>query len=278
MATYAIGDIQGCYDALQTLLEKIDFDPSCDTLWFTGDLVNRGPKSLETLRFVKRLGRAAITVLGNHDLHLLAVWQKRHCLSGSSDTLLPILRAADGEELIEWLCWRPLMYHAPELGYSLIHAGLPPQWSIGDALIHAHEVESILRGEQLIPFLENMYGDTPKRWQAELEGWGRIRYIVNCFSRLRFCKLNGKLDFKQKGPPGTQKKGYIPWFQVPGRRSADTRIIFGHWSTLGLYRANNVYGIDTGCLWGGTLTALRIDAGSDRITSLSCHASANILT
>jgi bis(5'-nucleosyl)-tetraphosphatase (symmetrical) len=270
MATYAIGDIQGCYDDLQHLLENIKFDPEQDYLWFAGDLVNRGPKSLEVLRFIKALGDRAITVLGNHDLHLLAVWQHTHRHFKSNDTLQSILNAEDGTELLEWLRHQPLMHYDKALNYSMVHAGLPPQWSIKKALKRAQEVESVLRGEQFRDFLENMYGNTPKRWKKSLEGWDRLRFIVNCFTRLRYCSPKGKLQLIDKGHPGSQEEGYVPWFMVPDRKSRDDKIVFGHWSTLGLYLGHGVRSIDTGCLWGGALTALKIDNDSEAIISVGC--------
>ncbi len=270
MATYAIGDIQGCYDQLQQLLDKIGFDPARDTLWFAGDLVNRGPQSLEVLRFVKSLGERAITVLGNHDLHLLAVWQDKHHHFKSNDTLLPVIRAADRDELLEWLRRRPLLHYDAGLDYLLVHAGLPPQWDTETAMRCAREVETTLRGEQFRDFLENMYGNKPKRWSEQLGGWDRLRFAVNCFTRLRFCTAEGELDFHHKGKPGGDDTEVLPWFKVPGRRNRGQRILFGHWSTLGLYADDNVRAIDTGCLWGGALTALRLD--DDSVTQLACPA------
>lgn len=270
MATYAIGDLQGCYDDLQRLLKKIDFDPQRDHLWFAGDLVNRGPKSLEVLRFVKGLGDHAVSVLGNHDLHLLAVWQHTHRHFKSNDTLQSILSAEDGTELLEWLRHQPLMHHDKKLGYAMIHAGLPPKWSLKKALKRAQEVESVLRGDHFRDFLENMYGNKPRRWKKSLEGWDRLRFIVNCFTRLRFCSPDGKLQLADKGSPGSQEEGYLPWFMVPNRKSRNQRIVFGHWSTLGLHLADGVRSIDTGCLWGGKLTALRLDDGSEEIIAIDC--------
>ncbi len=269
MATYAIGDIQGCYDELQRLLEKIDFDPAGDRLWLTGDLVNRGPRSLEVLRLVKGLGDRSITVLGNHDLHLLALWQHRHHHFKSNDTLADIFHAADGEELLEWLRFQPLIHHDPELGFAMVHAGLPPQWDLNQALSCAAEVEMTLRGGKFSEFLAHMYGNKPVRWSPQLSGWDRLRFIVNCFTRLRFCTADGELEFSHKGNPDGEESGkYLPWFRVPQRNSRNTPIIFGHWSTLGLYQADNVHAIDTGCLWGGTLSALQLENG--HVTSLPC--------
>jgi bis(5'-nucleosyl)-tetraphosphatase (symmetrical) len=270
MATYAIGDIQGCYDELQQLLEKLCFDPAADRLWLTGDLVNRGPRSLEVLRLVKGLGERAITVLGNHDLHLLALWQHHHRHFKSNDTLSAIFAAADGEELLHWLRLQPLMHHDPDLGFAMLHAGLPPQWDLTQALACAAEVEAVLRSDKFHEFLGHMYGNKPALWSESLSGWDRLRFIVNCFTRLRFCSPDGTLDFRHKGHPDEEQPSadHLPWFRLPQRRSRNTPILFGHWSTLGLYRADNVHAIDTGCLWGGTLTALRLEDGA--LTSLPC--------
>lgn len=261
MASYAIGDIQGCFDSLQRLLEEIHFDPAADTLWFTGDLVNRGPQSLETLRFVKGLGDRAVTVLGNHDLHLIAVHEGHDKFVSKGDTLKPVLEADDGAELIRWLRHQPLLHHDAQLGYTMVHAGLPPQWDLQQARDSAHEVEEVLRGGHYRDFIDHMYGNLPDLWSDSLTGRDRLRFIINCFTRLRYCTVNGKLALSAKGRPGTQPSGTLPWFQVPGRRSREHTIVFGHWSTLGLYRDDGVIAVDTGCLWGGGLTALRLEDG-----------------
>jgi bis(5'-nucleosyl)-tetraphosphatase (symmetrical) len=262
MATFAIGDLQGCLDDLKRLLDRIAFDPAEDQLWFTGDLVNRGPQSLESLRFVKQLGRRAVTVLGNHDLHLLAV-AAGTAPSRKSDTLDEVLSAPDRDELLDWLRQRPLLHHDQELGYTLLHAGLPPQWDLTLAKECATELETVLRGPGFIEFFRHMYGDRPDRWSADLAGMDRLRFIVNCFTRLRFVGPAGELDLKTKGAPGSQPAGYLPWYEVPGRKSAGLHLLFGHWSTVGeVQEAHNALGLDTGCVWGGRLTALRLD-GSD---------------
>lgn len=272
MAVYAIGDIQGCFDELQALLAQIGFDRQKDRLWFTGDLVNRGPKSLETLRFVKGLGERAVTVLGNHDLHLLAVafgYGKKL----AKDTLKPILQAEDGEALIHWLRHRPVLHHDPQLGYLMVHAGLPPQWDLATAKACAHELEQVLRGDDYLDFIANMYGNKPKRWKESLSGIDRLRFITNAFSRTRYCRADGALDFKAKGAPGDQPDGLIPWFEVPGRKSRDLRIVFGHWSTLGVGEKANTLALDGGCLWGGQLVAARIDTPTPQWHCLPCEAS-----
>jgi bis(5'-nucleosyl)-tetraphosphatase (symmetrical) len=267
MAIYAIGDVQGCFAELQRLLDKIRFDPAADRLWFTGDLVNRGPQSLETLRFIRSLGDRAVTVLGNHDLHLLAV---AHGVSRTKrkDTFGDVLMAPDRDILLEWLRRRPLLFR--EGAFYLIHAGLPPQWSIDDAERYALEVESCLQGDRFIELFRHMYGDQPDLWAETLSGWDRLRFITNCFTRIRYCDRDGRMDFKEKGAPGTQPPHLTPWFKVPGRRSAGSQIVFGHWSTLGFYADDDVFGIDTGCLWGGELTALRLDGEMQR-TCVSCR-------
>lgn len=258
MAVFAVGDVQGCYDELQRLLAQLRFDPQEDTLWFTGDLVNRGPKSLATLRFASSLGERAVCVLGNHDLHLLAVAQGA-APQRRSDTLEAVLAAPDREELLTWLRHRPLLHHDASLGYTLIHAGLPPQWDLPTAQGCAREVEEVLRGENHAEFFRRMYGDQPLVWSPALKGIERLRFIVNCFTRLRYVNAAGELDLASKGPPGSQRPGFLPWFEAPGRKSADLHIIFGHWSTLGEVWGHNVYPLDTGCVWGGRLCALRLD-------------------
>ena len=268
MAVYAIGDVQGCYDELQSLLELIRFDPARDRLWFAGDLVNRGPKSLETLRFVRGLGSGASCVLGNHDLHLIAVALDQP-LDKDDHTLDAILAAPDRDELIDWLRRQPLLHHDATLGFTMVHAGLPPQWDLPLAQRCAHEVETMLRGEQLEEFMAHLYGNKPARWSEKLSGWDRLRFIVNCFTRLRFCDAEGRIKLKHKGPPGSQPARLRPWFEMPGRASKDLKIIFGHWSTLGERSDPGIYPIDFGCLWGGQLTALRIDTTPQRF-NLRC--------
>ena len=264
MTTYAIGDLQGCYSELLDLLNVIDYDQKRDRLWFTGDLVNRGPESLEALRFVHRL-RGAVTVLGNHDLHLLAV-AGGHARARKKDTLAQILEADDRDDLLDWLRAQPLLHRDEKLGYTLIHAGLVPQWNIAQALALAREVEKVLRGGDAPAFFEHMYGDGPGCWSAQLRGWERLRFITNCFTRMRFCDAKGCLALEEKGPPSARPDRFSPWYEAPGRRSGRERIIFGHWSTVHLgtnfdFAAHRVYPLDTGCVWGGTLTAMRLDDG-----------------
>lgn len=267
MTTYAIGDIQGCYFELLELLEKIRFDPRRDQIWFTGDIVNRGPNSLETVRFIKALGDAAVTVLGNHDLHLLSV------AAGASkpkhkDTFGDILGAPDRDELLDWLRQRPLLHGNGE--FYLLHAGLPPQWDMETASRCAHEVEQVLRSEQFADFFAHMYGDMPAQWSEDLRDWERCRFITNCLTRIRYCDLEGRLDLKEKCQPGRQASTLFPWFKVPGRRSESAKIIFGHWSSLGFYAENGCWCLDTGCLWGGELSALPLAETAERI-SVPCQ-------
>jgi len=258
MAVYAIGDVQGCYDDLQRLLEKVEFDPAKDKLWFAGDLVNRGPKSLEVLRFVKGLDGQAKMVLGNHDLHLLALSEGNLKHKSKDHTLDPILKAKDRDELLHWLRHRPLMLHSKKYNVSLVHAGLPPQWDLQTARECARELERTLQGDGFPDYCQQMYGNEPGRWSDNLTGMARLRFITNSFTRLRYCDAEGGLALKEKGPPGSQADGIIPWFEVPGRKTRNDRILFGHWSTLGYRHEANIYALDTGCLWGGRLTALKL--------------------
>ncbi|MYB88515.1 MAG: symmetrical bis(5'-nucleosyl)-tetraphosphatase [Proteobacteria bacterium] len=271
MAIYAIGDVQGCFDELTALVEKIEFDPKSDELWFVGDLVNRGPKSLETLRWVKSLGGLATTVLGNHDLHLLAAHAKIKPTTESS-SLNAILDASDADELVDWLRQRPLIHFDSKLNIAMVHAGVVPQWSIENAIAHAHEVERVLRSGNYMDFLNNMYGDRPKQWDETLSGWERLRVITNSFTRLRYCDPQGVMSLAEKGPPGTQGPGVQPWYEVNSRKSKDTTIVFGHWSTLGYQDKNNVIATDTGCLWGGALTAVNISGTENRKYQIACEA------
>ena len=257
MATYAIGDVQGCYDSLQRLLERIAFDPTGDRLWFVGDLVNRGPDSLAVLRFVKSLGDRAVVVLGNHDLHLLARGEGQVSYA-KKDNLDDVLDAADRDELLAWLRHRPLIHHDPDKRFTMVHAGLPPQWDLALALACARELEAVLRGPDHRAFLMAMYGDEPAIWSPDLAGMDRLRFITNCLTRMRYCDPLGRLDLSAKGHPITQPANALPWFRIPWRASRGERIVFGHWSTLKWLAEDNVWSLDTGCLWGGHLTAIRI--------------------
>lgn len=264
MAIFAIGDVQGCYDELARLVDKLRFSPKRDELWFVGDLVNRGPRSLEVLRFVRKLGDSAKVVLGNHDLHLLAA----HEQPDRADKLLrPVLKAKDADELLEWLRRRPLIHYQPDLNTLMVHAGIHPEWDPLKAVKLAKKVEKELRGPDCEKFLSKMYGDSPVRWSNNLKGTTRLRFIVNCLTRMRFCHKDGKLDFDRKGPPGKHAKPLIPWFDVPDRASQSVRIVCGHWSAVGLLKRADLLMIDTGCVWGRKLTAARID-GPTKIVSV----------
>lgn len=260
MATYAIGDVQGCCDELERLLELIRFDPANDRLWFAGDLVNRGTRSRDTLRLVRSLGDRAVTVLGNHDLHLLAVALAPSEKVKSKDTIDDVLGASDRDELLDWLRHQPMLHFDPQLGRAMLHAGLPPQWDLELARSCARELETVLRDpERSRRMFAHMYGNRPDRWSDGLAGYDRLRFITNCFTRLRFCDVEGRIDLRYKGPVSQAPQGLVPWFRLPGRRSAGIPIVCGHWSALGYYDADNVLCIDTGCVWGGSLCAVRLD-------------------
>lgn len=256
MPTYVIGDLQGCHSSLLALLERINaVDPDA-ALWFTGDLVNRGPQSLATLRLVRALGKRAQTVLGNHDLHLLAI---AHGIRPNhhSDTLANILAAPDRDELLDWLRQQPLAHFAE--GHLLVHAGVLPQWNAPQTLALAHEVEAALRGPDWVDFLRGMYGNTPARWDDTLRGDERLRCVVNGLTRVRFCGADGSMDFHAKGELGSAPPGLLPWFELPQRQTEDVTVVFGHWSALGLMLRPNLIALDTGCVWGRQLTAVRLD-------------------
>lgn len=268
MATYAIGDIQGCYDSLRRLLDYISFDASRDCLWFVGDLVNRGPHSIEVLRFVRGLGDAAVVVLGNHDLHLV-MQAEGYGKASDEDTLAAVLGAPDCGELTAWLRACPL-FHA-EGEYAMVHAGLLPQWSVVKALSLSEEVRAALLGPSYRDFLEHMWGSEPSAWSDDLQGWDRLRVIVNAMTRMRFCRPDGAMELRAPGakaPPERGPAGCMPWFEFPQRASADRTIICGHWSALGFRRSANLLALDSGCLWGGQLTAVRLE--DRRVFQLSC--------
>ena len=266
MTRYAIGDLQGCVEELRTLLSRLKFSADRDRLWFVGDLVNRGPDSLAALRLVRDLGDNAVVVLGNHDLHLLAVAcgvQRRR----RSDTLDAVLAAPDRDALIEWLRLRPLAHL--EGNDLMVHAGVVPQWTAARTLALAAEVSSALRRDPRALF-EHMYGDEPERWDEQLAGAERLRFIINVLTRLRLCTADGRVDISVKGPPPPPPSPLRPWFEHPQRASRDVRVIFGHWSALGLVERPGVLGLDSGCVWGGSLTAANLD--SDRpLVSVHCR-------
>jgi bis(5'-nucleosyl)-tetraphosphatase (symmetrical) len=258
MALYAIGDLQGCATEFDALLKKIRFRPSRDRLWLVGDLVNRGPDSLAVLRRVIGLGRSVVSVLGNHDLHLLATVAGRRELS-PADTFHDVLEAPDADALVDWLRHRPLLHYDARARRVLVHAGIPPVWSVPEARTQAREIEALLRGPRWRAALRVMYGNEPSAWSRKLDREERRRYTINALTRMRYCDRRGKLDLSHSGPPGSQPKGLLPWFDVPKRRSANVHIVFGHWAALGLLRRDDVTALDTGCGWGNSLTAVRLD-------------------
>lgn len=259
MATYAIGDIQGCFKSLKALLKKIQFDPAKDTLWIAGDLINRGPKSLETLRYLYSMRDSVVAVLGNHDLHLLATALLEQSPS-KKDTIDDILSASDRDELLTWLRHCPLVHHDKNLGFTMSHAGIPPIWNIDQALKYSAEVEKVLRGDKHKKFLKNMYGNLPDVWSDDLTGNDRLRVITNYFTRMRFCTAKGRLDFKCKLGPKSPPKGFLPWFDHRKRKTKKNHLVFGHWASLeGKTYTKRVYALDTGCAWGGHLSALHLE-------------------
>jgi bis(5'-nucleosyl)-tetraphosphatase (symmetrical) len=266
MSTYAIGDIQGCYHALQALLARIKFDPEVDQLWLVGDLINRGNGSLEVLRWCYQHQACLKVVLGNHDLHALVVAHE-FVVAHRSDTLHALFAAEDRDELLHWLRHQHLVYS--EGDYLMVHAGLLPQWTREQALILSAEVEAALRGDQYLDFLSTMYGNYPNAWDPDLTGTDRLRLLTNAMTRLRVCNAMGEMDFAFKGELKDIPDGLMPWFDMPNRASKDTQIIFGHWSALGLQQRENLYALDTGCLWGGHLTAMNLQTKA--ITQVPSH-------
>ena len=262
MAVYAVGDLQGCLEPLQCLLKRVNFDPAEDRLWLVGDLVNRGPQSLQTLRFLYAMRDSLVCVLGNHDLHLLAVAHNIERLK-KGDTLREILEAPDRDELLDWLRLQKLLHYDAEREIAMVHAGIPPQWSLKKALRRAAEVEEVLRDDARLPlFLDGMYGNEPARWERELTGVTRLRVITNYFTRMRFCTADGKLDLKSKEGLDSAPPGYAPWFSHPQRRTRGLKLIFGHWAALeGRCDEPGLFALDSGCVWGGSMTLLDIDSG-----------------
>ena len=268
MAVYAIGDVQGCYQSLQQLLQGLHFNPEKDQLWFVGDLVNRGPDSLKTLQFVKSLGKSAVTVLGNHDLHLLAVYHgMAECKS--RDTLDQILSSPDVDNLMQWLRYQPLFYHDLDLNFAMVHAGVFPGWSVSDTLQYSSEVETWLQGDQHIDFFACMYGDMPDAWDESLAGMDRARFITNVLTRMRYLTPKKRLDLRAKGKPDHNPER-IPWFEFKQKAIKHNRLVFGHWSTLPSDQYGQCFALDSGCLWGGRLTALRIDKKIPRWYQIKC--------
>ena len=268
MAIYAIGDVQGCCDELERLITGLRIEPDRDELWFVGDLVNRGPRSLDTLRLVRSLGNQATVVLGNHDIHLIALAFGNRARAKDRE-LTDVLDAPDAGELLDWLRHRQLAHYRPELNTLMVHAGVPPQWDPLLTVKLAREVEQALRGSRCAEYIRDLYGEEPARWSSGLTGQDRLRFITNCLTRMRYCEVDGTLDLRETGPPGSQPGHLRPWFELPGRRTAMVRIVFGHWASLGLLQRDNLLGIDTGCVWGRKLTAVRLD-GPAKTYSVPC--------
>lgn len=260
MTTYAIGDLQGCGGALDRLLDKISFDPAQDRLWFAGDIVNRGPTSLQALQTVIALGDAAVTVLGNHDLHLLMVMAGFR-KTAAKDTLDDILKHRDRDEYFHWLRHRPFLHHDRQLGYTLVHAGIHAHWDLRTAGMLARELEQVLRGENHKEFLHALPGKSPQQWNAELIGIDRLRLIASVFTRMRFCYEDGSLEYDSKGPPADAPENLMAWYEVPGRQTADEKVLFGHWASHGESNVKNVFPLDFGCVWGGRLEAMALESG-----------------
>ena len=273
MATYAIGDVQGCYPELQQLLEKLRFDPACDQLWFCGDLVNRGGQSLLTLRLIHSLRENCTITLGNHDLSLLSIAQRRpEAQARVNPELREVLFAEDAPVLFEWLRSQKLFHHDPALNWAMVHAGLAPSWTLHQAQESAWEIERELSSARHPKLLRNLFGNRPAVWSNRLQGLDRQRATINTLTRMRYCDVNGRIDFDAKGTPGTQKPGLYPWFSVPGVSQRNLRIVFGHWSTLGRFAGCGVHAIDTGCVWGGQLTALQLDTPEPRYVSVQAQS------
>jgi bis(5'-nucleosyl)-tetraphosphatase (symmetrical) len=269
MAIHAIGDIQGCHAEFMALLDLIRFDPARDRMWLTGDLVNRGPASLAVLREVRAMGERAVVVLGNHDLHLLAMAFAPATVRKRERELEAVLDSPDASELLAWLASRPLLHREAGVRWTLVHAGLPPQWSLDQAEECAREVEDALRRDPK-RLLGNMYGDDPSRWSPALAGMDRLRFSINCLTRLRFVDAEGRLMLGHKGKIEDAPKGAIPWFRHPERATRDDPIVFGHWSALGYHEAPALRGLDAGCVWGGSLCATRLDRDEAPVV-LPCH-------
>jgi bis(5'-nucleosyl)-tetraphosphatase (symmetrical) len=272
MATWAVGDLQGCYPELQRLIERLRFDPARDRLWFCGDLVNRGGQSLEVLRLLRELGDRAVVTLGNHDLSLLAVAQRDEAAQVRvNPELRSVLFAPDRDALLDWLRTRRLLHHDAVLNYTMVHAGFAQRWNLKQAQRVASEIERELRGPQYARLLQHLFGNRPALWHPGLKGTERLRAGINVLTRMRYCDAHGRLDFDAKGSPGTQPVGLYPWFEVPGMRRRETRIVFGHWSALGRFAGLGVYGLDTGCVWGGRLTAMRLDSSEPEFVSVAAE-------
>ena len=268
MTIYAIGDIQGCFEPLQRLLDKLHFDPAADQLWIAGDLVNRGPDSLPTLRYIRSLQNSAVSVLGNHDFHLLALHYGIRPRRSKDSTLDQVLDAADADDLIDWLRHRPMLHHDPALNCVMVHAGLHPRWDIRDAEQLASEIEALLQSTDPAAALKQLYGDTDGNWADIRHSPDRLRYAVNCFTRMRYCRQDGSPDYACGDVPGSQPSHLFPWYDIADRPTKEHEIVFGHWAALGLHQQPGVHALDSGCVWGNCLTAARLP--DFQITSVSC--------
>jgi bis(5'-nucleosyl)-tetraphosphatase (symmetrical) len=269
MSVWAIGDIQGCHDELTRLIDKLRFDPAQDKLWFCGDLVNRGGQSLAVLRLIKSLAPNVVVALGNHDLSLLAIAErKREDQARVNPELREILFAPDRDELLGWLRKQSLLHVDRALNFAIVHAGLFPRWTIEQAIEVASEIEDKLRSDGYRRLMKQLFGNKPDLWTPKLRGIDRWRAGINVFTRMRYCDVRGRIGFNDKGAPGTQRPGLYPWYEVPGQVKRDIRIVCGHWSTLGRFTGLGVNAIDTGCVWGGALTALRIDSEEPEFVSI----------
>ena len=271
MARYAIGDVQGCHDALQALLARLHFSADRDQLLLVGDLVNRGPASLEVLRFVRHLGAAARTVLGNHDLHLLALHHDPRRRQRAGDTLDAVLAAPDREPLLNWLILQPLVIDEAASGDLVLHGGVVPDWTLDDVLANARAAENALRADPSA-FLSAMYGNSPDRWADAATPMDRHRFTINMLTRMRYCHADGRIDLKLKGPPDPVHAPWRPWFDHAQRRLVERRIVFGHWSSLGLLQRAGLLALDTGCVWGGELTAANLDDPEAPVIAVRCRA------
>lgn len=258
MAVFAIGDIQGCYRQFRALLRAMKFRDDCDRLWITGDLVSRGHDSLSTLRYVSSMGPAAVTVLGNHDLHLLAIAAGVKDRDKAEDDLRQVLKARDCDSLMDWLRRRPLLHHDGQLGYTMVHAGLAPAWDLDTALEQTARVEKVLAGDKVDKLLKKMYGNTPDQWSGELDKHQQRRYTINACTRMRYCHPDGRLEMTQKGPPGAAPDGLSPWYDIP-RPHQGLRIVFGHWSALGLMIRPDLVSLDSGCVWGRAMSGVQLE-------------------
>jgi bis(5'-nucleosyl)-tetraphosphatase (symmetrical) len=273
MSVYAIGDVQGCYPELNRLLERLAFDPARDHLWMCGDLVNRGGESLVVLRLLRSLGDRVLVTLGNHDLSLLAISAREEAEQAKvNPELRSVLFAEDRVELLDWLRRQPLLHRDAELDFTLVHAGLAPAWTLKQAERAAREVERALRGPDHARLLLRMFGNRPAAWSNKLHGLDRLRAAINVLTRMRYCDVRGRIAFEEKGPPGTQRPGLYPWFAVPGMTRRSGRIVCGHWSALGRFAGLGVYALDTGCVWGGQLTALQLDGEEPRFIAIQAEA------